>query len=231
MALRARVVAYVRVSTDKQVEQGLSLEAQQAKLTAYAALYELDLVAVEVDAGVSAKTLQRPALQRALTRLKAREAEALLVVKLDRLTRSVRDLGALVETYFLAGKWSLMSVSEQIDTRTAAGRMVLHILAAVSQWERETIAERTAEAMAYKCRQREYTGGEPPYGWQLAADGVHLDPHPDEQAIVREALELKAAGLSLRTIGARLAARGILPRQGRAWNPKTVRDLLQAEVA
>lgn len=188
-------------------------------------------MAVEVDTGGSAKTLQRPALQQALQRLKVGEAEALLVVKLDRLTRSVRDLGLLVETYFLAGKWSLMSVSEQIDTRTAAGRMVLHILAAVSQWERETIGERTPEAMAYKRRQREYTGGEPPYGWQLAADGVHLDPHVDEQAIIREALELKAAGLSMRKIGAQLAARDLLPRQGKMWNPKTVRDLLQAEVA
>jgi site-specific DNA recombinase len=231
MQPQVRTVAYVRVSTDKQVEHGLSLDAQQAKLVAYATLYELDLVAIEVDAGVSAKTLQRPALQRALGTLKAGQAEALLVVKLDRLTRSVRDLGVLVETYFLAGKWSLMSVSEQIDTRTAAGRMVLNILAAVSQWERETIGERTAEAMAYKRRQREYTGGAPPYGWSLAADGVHLDPHMDEQAIIRDALALKTAGLSLRTIGARLAARGLLPRQGRAWNPKTVRDLLQAEVA
>ena len=85
----------------------------------------------------------------------------------------MRDLGVLVETYFLAGKWSLMSVSKQIDTCTAEGRMVLNILAAVSQWERETIGERTAEAMAYKRQQREYTGGEPPYGWQLAADGIH----------------------------------------------------------
>jgi DNA invertase Pin-like site-specific DNA recombinase len=112
MTTPVRTVAYVRVSTDKQVEHGLSLDAQQAKLTAYATLYDLDLVAVEVDAGVSAKTLQRPALQQALWRLKAGEAEALLVVKLDRLTRSVKDLGVLVETYFLAGKWSLLSVSE-----------------------------------------------------------------------------------------------------------------------
>jgi site-specific DNA recombinase len=74
MAPRIQVVAYVRVSTDKQVEHGLSLEAQQAKLTAYADLYELDLVAIEVNAGLSAKTLQRPALQRALKRLKAGEA-------------------------------------------------------------------------------------------------------------------------------------------------------------
>jgi site-specific DNA recombinase len=166
---RPRVVAYVRVSTEKQAEQGLSLDAQQAKLTAYAALYELDLVAIEVDAGAGAKTLQRPALRRALGALKAGKAEALLVVKLDRLTRSVKDLGVLVETYFLAGKWSLLSVSKQIDPRTAAGRMVLNILAVVSQWERETIGERTAEAMAYKRRQREYTGGEPPYGWRPTA--------------------------------------------------------------
>jgi site-specific DNA recombinase len=231
MAPQVRTVAYVRVSTDKQVEHGLSLDAQQAKLMAYAALYELDLVAIEVDAGVSAKTLQRPALQQALARLKAGEAEALLVVKLDRLMRSVRDLGMLVETYFLVGKWLLMSVSEQIDTRTAAGRMVLNILAAVSQWERETIGERTDEAMAYKRQQRQYTGGEPPYGWQLAADGIHLAPHLAEQAIIHDALELQAAGLSLRKVGARLAARSLLPRQGKAWNPKTVRDLLQAEVA
>jgi site-specific DNA recombinase len=213
------------------VDHRLSLEAQQVKRMAYATLYELDLVAMEVGAGVSAKTLQRPALQQALGALKAGKAEALLVVKLDRLTRSVRDLRMLVETYCLAGKWSLMSVSEQIDTRTAAGRMVLNILAAVRQWERETIGKRTAEAMAYTCQQREYTGGEPPYGWQLASDGVHLDPHTDEQTIVCEALELKASGLSLRKIGARLASRGLLPRQGKAWNPKTVRDLLQAEVA
>jgi DNA invertase Pin-like site-specific DNA recombinase len=201
MGARPRVVAYVRVSTEQQAEQGLSLDAQQAKLTAYALLYDLDLVAVEVDAGVSAKTLQRPALQRALGALKAGQAKALLVVKLDRLTRSVKDLGVLVETYFLAGTWSLMSVSEQIDTRTAAGRMVLNTLAAVSQWEPEAIGERTAQAMAYKRRRCEYTGGEPPYGWRLADDDVHLDPHADEQAIIAEALELKPAGLSLRRSG------------------------------
>jgi site-specific DNA recombinase len=78
MAPQVRTVAYVRVSTDKQVEHGLSLDAQQAKLSAYAALYELDLVAMEVDAGVSAKTLQRPALQQALQRLKAAEAFAVV---------------------------------------------------------------------------------------------------------------------------------------------------------
>ena len=95
------------------MEHGLSLEAQRVKLTTYSALYELDLVAVEVDAGASAKTLQGPALQQVLIRLKTGEAEALLVVKLDRLTRFVRDLAVLVETYFLAGKWLPRDVHER----------------------------------------------------------------------------------------------------------------------
>ena len=132
-----RTVAYLRVSTDHQADRGVSLEAQRAKVEAYASLYDLELVAVEVDAGASAKSLSgRPALSRALSMLEAGEADALLVVKLDRLTRSVRDLGALLDT-FQAGGWELMSVSEQVDTRTAAGRLVLNVLASIFQWERE----------------------------------------------------------------------------------------------
>src|SRR5216684_2636542 len=85
--------------------------------------------------------LDRPGLQRALAMLKAGEGEALLGVKLDRLTRSVVDLGTLVERYFVPGKAALLSVGEQIDTRSAAGRLVLNVLASVSQWEREAIGE------------------------------------------------------------------------------------------
>jgi len=112
--------------------------------------------------------------------LKAGEAEALLVVKLDRLTRSVVDLGSLVERYFAPGKAALLSVGEQIDTRSAAGRLVLNVLASVSQWEREAIGERTATVMQHKARQGEYTGGQAPYGRRVAADGSQLEPHPDE---------------------------------------------------
>jgi DNA invertase Pin-like site-specific DNA recombinase len=154
-----RTIAYLRVSTDKQADRGVSLDAQRAKLKTYAELYELDLVEVIVDAGQSAKSLDRPGLQRALAMLKAGEAEALLVVKLDRLTRSVVDLGTMVERYFAPGKAALLSVGEQIDTRSAAGRLVLNVLASVSQWEREAIGERTATAMQHKAKQGEYTGG------------------------------------------------------------------------
>ena len=229
--MTTRTVAYLRVSTDKQAEHGVSLDAQRAKVEAYASLYDLKLVAVIVDAGASAKTLKRDGLHRALGMLESGEADALLVVKLDRLTRSVRDLGALVERYFATGRWSLMSVSEQVDTRTAAGRLVLNVLAAVSQWEREAIGERTAAAMAHKADRGEYTGGEAPYGWRVAADGVNLEPNEGEQRVMRAAADLRRAGLSLRKVGAELEARGLLPRSGRRWHAKTVRALLSAKVA
>jgi site-specific DNA recombinase len=83
-----RTIAYLRVSTEKQADKGVSLDAQRAKVAAYAELYDLMLVETIVDAGESAKSLDRPGLQRALSMLKAGGAEALLVVKLDRLTRS-----------------------------------------------------------------------------------------------------------------------------------------------
>ena len=85
------VVAYLPVSTDGQADAGVSLEAQRAKVNAYAQLYDLDLVEIVVDGGISAKTLDRPGLQRALDLLEAGKASGLLVAKLDRLTRSVRD--------------------------------------------------------------------------------------------------------------------------------------------
>jgi len=215
----------------KQADHGVSLDAQRAKVEAYASLYDLDLVAVLVDAGASAKTLDRPALHDALAMLDAGEADALLVVKLDRLTRSVSDLGDLVERYFAPGKATLLSVGEQIDTRSAAGRLVLNVLMSVAQWEREAIGERTATALAHKRANGEKTGGDAPYGWRLAPDGVHLEPHDAEQTILKSARTLRAAGLSLRKVGAELEAGGLLPRSGRSWHPQSVKQLLAGKLA
>jgi len=141
------VVGDIRVSTEQQADQGVSPDAQRAKLEAYAQLYELDLVAVIIDAGVSANTLDRPGLQQALGMLRKGQATALLVMKLDRLTRSIKDLSLLLERYF-AKRYALMSVADQVDTSTAAGRLVVHVLMSVAQWEREAIGERTREAVA-----------------------------------------------------------------------------------
>lgn len=224
--MKTRTVCYVRVSTSKQADEGISLEAQQAKAAAYSALYDLELVAVIVDAGESAKTLDRPGLARALAMLAKGEADALLVAKLDRLTRSVVDLGALIDRYFAPGKAALLSVSENIDTRSAAGRLVLNILASVSQWEREAIGERTRDAMRHKQAQGEYIGGRAPYGFTLEAGA--LVPDDFEQKVITQARELRAAGLSLAKVAAALDQRGIQARNGQPFAAQQISRMMLA---
>ncbi len=218
----AKTVAYIRVSTEKQE---ISPEAQRAKIDAYAALYDLQLVDVIVETQ-SAKSLDRPGLQRALAMLKDGTASALLVVKLDRLTRSVADLGHLLAEYFASGEFALLSVTEQIDTRTAGGRLVLNVLTSVSAWEREVIGERTSAALQHKAQNGEFTGGRIPYGKRLAANGVHLVAEPAETPALERARELRDAGVSLRAIGAELETLGFRNREGHRFGPSSVRRLL-----
>ena len=222
-----KAVGYIRVSTDKQAEHGVSLDAQQAKLAAYAALYDLELVDVIVDAGASAKTLDRPGLQRALGMLRTGQANALLVAKLDRLTRSVKDLGTLVEDYFSSDAITLLSVADSIDTRTAAGRLVLNVLGSVAQWERETIGERTAEALAHKRTRGEKTGGDLPYGYRLAADGKALVEDAGEKALLDAIREARARGFSQRAVVADLARQGSTTRKGTALTLVQVQRVMQ----
>jgi site-specific DNA recombinase len=224
VATRTRAVAYLRVSLDKQADRGVSLDAQASKVDAYAALYDLKIVDTVIDRGESAKSLDRPGLQRALAMLKADKADALLVVKLDRLTRSVVDLGTLVAEHFGPGQAALLSVSEQIDTRSAAGRMVLNVLASVSQWERETIGERTSSAMQHKASVGEYTGGEAPFGYVLEAG--KLLTLTSEQTVISDARRLHRDGLSLRAVARELTALGHRSRAGKAFAAAQVARML-----
>ena len=147
-----RAVGYIRVSSDEQATEGVSLDAQRAKVQGYAALYDLDLVAIEVDAGASAKTLDRPALARALGMLDRGEADGLVIAKLDRLSRSVGDWDQLIARYFgeRAGK-KLWSVADSIDTRTAAGRLVLNVLMSVAP---SGNGRRSGNALGTRCNIR-----------------------------------------------------------------------------
>lgn len=217
-----KVVGYVRVSTE---EQSISVEAQKAKLEAYASLYDLNLVETIVDCGISGKTLDRPGIQKALGMLTTGNADGLLIVKLDRLTRNVSDLGYLLSNYF--EKNALMSVSEQFDTRTAAGRLVLNVMASVSQWERETIAERTKTALQFKKSQGQRVG-QVPYGYSLATDGVTLEKNESEQQVIAVIHELRGAGLSIRAIVNELNKRGITSRKGTALQFEQVRRIIAA---
>ena len=214
-----KVIGYIRVSTDKQAEHGFSLEAQAEKLKAYAMLYDIDLVDLVVEQG-SAKSVDREGLQSVLDRL-GKNADGLLVVKLDRLTRSVADLGRLVETYFQ--DYALLSVGEQIDTRSAAGRLVLNVLASVSQWEREVIGERTSAAMQHMKSLNKYTGGKTPYGYDLVNGS--LVENDAEQSIIQLVAKYKAEGLSYRKISKVLAEAGHLSRTGRSFTPNRIMQM------
>jgi DNA invertase Pin-like site-specific DNA recombinase len=186
-----KAIAYIRVSTNKQADKGHSLEAQQAKIEAYASLYDLELVDTVVEVG-SAKNLDREGLQDVLEALKAGKAEALIVVKLDRLTRSVADLGYLIEKHF--DKAALLSVSEQIDTRSPSGRLVLNILASVSQWEREAIGERTKAVKENMKANGLYIGGKTPYGKKLS-NGVLVNRKGTEQETIEAFILRQLRGL------------------------------------
>ena len=127
-----RLIGYVRVSTDGQADNGVSLEEQRHRIARYAEMHGHVLVGFEVDAGVSGKTLARPGFQRALRRLRQGEADGLVAVKLDRLTRSIKDAIHLVGRADREG-WSLHSLSESLDTSNAVGRFTVHLLGALAE--------------------------------------------------------------------------------------------------
>jgi DNA invertase Pin-like site-specific DNA recombinase len=221
-----KVVGYVRVSTEEQASSGHSLGAQRSKIVAYAALYDLELVEIVVDDGQSGKTLARPGMERVLSMLKSGEVQAVLVAKLDRLTRSIADWQTLIRHYFSeASGCQLLSVTDSIDTRTAAGRLVLNVLLSVAQWEREAIGERTKDALQHKIRKCERVG-RVRYGYVLAEDGKTLVPCEDEQFGIEMMKILAANGHSLRDIADRLNDRGVPTKEGRPWKHSSVKRVL-----
>jgi site-specific DNA recombinase len=226
-----KVVAYARVSTDSQADQGVSLDLQVERMRAYAALYDLEIVEVASDPGFSGKTLGRPGMSRALELIRSGAAGGLLVFKLDRLTRSVRDLGALLEGTFSDGGARLVSVSDQIDTSSASGRFVLHLLAAVSQWEREVISERTSAAMQHKRQRGEYTGGRVPYGYRFDSAGLLVRNEP-EQSVINEAVYLRRNGWSYERIARSISKDwGKTTRTGKPFAPIQIARMLKTAAA
>ena len=179
---RLRALGYVRVSTLMQAEAGHSIGEQRARIEAYCALHSdrMHLVRVEADEGASGKTLARAGLARVMEAAAQGEIDVVVVPRLDRLTRSVRDLGKLLDEVFCEGGVGLASVGEHIDTTTASGRLMLNLLTVVAQWERETISERISAAMQHMRREGKFTG-HAPYGMRLAADGIHLEEDHEER--------------------------------------------------
>jgi site-specific DNA recombinase len=214
-----KVIGYIRVSTSKQEQSGLSLEAQELKIRRYCELYDLELVDVVVDAGVTAANLKRDGIQSAIKRISSGEAEGLIIAKLDRLTRSIKDLNQLIEDVFTSA--ALISVSDQVDTNTPAGRLVLNILMSVAQWEREETAHRTATAMKVKKDKGEYTGGKAPLGWRVNEAGDEV-PDEAEQELISIVRGYRTLRFSYSAIAQKLTDAEFTSRSGNAKFSKSM---------
>lgn len=222
-----QTVAYVRVSTEDQAENGVSLAAQTARIGAYCTAMGFDVSEVIRDAGASAKSLERSGIATILEGVRSGKIGRVVVLKLDRLTRSTRDLADLLEL-FAKHDAALVSVSEHLDTESAAGRMVCSMLGVVAQWEREAIAERTSFALAHKRRQRS-AYGPTPFGFRREVDALVADAW--EQAALREAIRMDREGASFREIARMLTERGAKPHRGKAWYASSVSAMLRSKIA
>ena len=212
-------VGYIRVSTEEQANSGLSLSQQKSRIVAYAKATGLQLLEVIEDTGKSAKNLQK-----ALEMLREKQVQALVVLSLDRLTRSVKDLGFLVE-FFEKSQAALVAVQDSINTLNAAGRLVLNVLGSIAQWEREAIAERTAAALAVKTQRHEKTGGTVPFGFDVTETGKLVTNQPEQDAL-RLILRLHKRGIPLRKIGDQLTSQGHFPKKGGHWHPQVIKQII-----
>lgn len=202
------VVGYCRVSTTEQADSGLGMEAQRAAIRAECDRRGWQLLTIHEDAGASAKTLRgRPGVAAALDDVTEGRAAAIVVAKLDRLSRSLIDFASLMDLA-KQGRWNLVALDLGIDLSTPAGEFLSSVMASAAQWERRIIGQRTKDALAVRRAQ----------GVRLGRPS--LTPGSVSKRIVRE----HDKGLGWSEIARRLEADGVPPvRGGARWHPSSVR--------
>jgi site-specific DNA recombinase len=221
------VIGYVRVSTQEQSEEGVSLDAQREKIKAWAQLNDEPEPIVFKDAGISGSTIsQRPGLQDALDAVCKRKG-ILVVYSLSRLARSTRDTLGISDRLAKAGA-ELVSLSEKIDTTSASGKMCFRLLAVLSEFERDQVAERTKSAMAHMRKTGRRISRFAPYGWDFDAAGEALVVNCAEQQVLQRIRMFRGQGMTLRQIAAELNDHDVPTKLGGegGWSPKVVRSLL-----
>jgi len=207
----AKVIGYLRCSTEEQADSRAGLDAQRASILAEAQRRgwdETSLTFIE-DAGFSGRNLDRPGIIDALEALGHHRAQTLVVSKLDRLSRSMLDFAGLMDR---ANRehWALVALDLGVDTSTPSGEVMAGVLALFAQFERRLIGERTKDALAAK-----------------KAQGVRLGrPTSISAPVASQIVELRAAGLSLRGIVERLALEDVPTVSGGGWQISTVQRVL-----
>lgn len=201
------MIGYLRVSTEEQASSGLGLEAQRETIQRYADAHGWE-VTWYVDEGLSAKSMDRPQLQAALTRLhvlrKRRDVDGIVVAKLDRLSRSVHDFSGILKVA-AARKWSVVAIDLGVDTSTPTGKLVANVMMSVAEWEREVIGERTSAAMQAAKRQGRHMGR------------VSVLPESTGDRLLALRATLTVAGTA-----AQLNAEGLTTATGAEWSANTV---------
>ena len=221
-----RAIGYIRVSTQGQAEEGVSLSAQRAKIAAWCEANDYELLATFEDAGLSGGSMTgRDGLQAAMKA--ATKGMALVSYSISRLARSTRDMLDIADRLERQGA-DLVSLTEKIDTTSAAGRMVFRLLAVLSEFERDLVGERTKAALAHKKAKGEKYGPVP-FGF-VEVEGRLVEVRREAKAVA-EIVRMREQGRAYRQIAAQLNADGIEGKKGGQWHASTVRYVLNRQSA
>ena len=216
-----KAAGYVRVSTKDQAENGVSLKDQKAKIQAMCVVRGDELIDI-IEDEESGKDLNRPGFQQIQRMVEAHEVDVVIICKLDRLTRSVGDLAQLLSLFDKHGV-ALVSLAESLDTQSAAGRLVINVMGAVAQWEREVISERTKAALAYK-KSKGQRVGNIPFGYKMG-EGKQLVESEYEQTIIKVIACHRDRGRSYRWIARWLNQSTYTTRKGGKWRHEAAEDI------
>ena len=224
-----RCAIYTRKSHTEGLEQPFnSLDAQRAACSHYVASQasegwrELDRR--YDDGGFSGGSLDRPAMAHLLEHVEAGAIDVVVVYKIDRLSRSLRDFVRLLEAFESRGV-TFVSVTQQFSTTSSMGRLTLNVLLSFAQFEREITSERTRDKFAALRERGVWTAGSRPYGYQLAERRLVVDAA--EAAVVRRVHALYARLRSAIPIAGLLNAEGLRTHRGTPFNQSFIRRILQ----
>lgn len=218
-----KAIGYIRVSTEQQATEGVSLEAQRAKIESWCLANGYELVSVFVDAGISGKRMDtRKELLAALASLK--KGMALVSYSLSRLARSTKDVLTIGEQV-AKKQGDLVSLTERIDTSSAAGKMMFQMLAVLAEFERNLVAERTTASLQHKKATGQKYTGQDPFGFE-SIEGRLVEVQAEAQ-VVAEIQASRQGGKTLQAIADGLNARGIPTKTGKQWQPATIHLLLK----
>ena len=219
-----RAVGFARVSSGRQARNGISLEDQQVAIAGKAAAEGLELAEIIVAPGETAD-LKQPGIRRLIGMVKRREVSAVIFYALDRLVRGVRNQEELLEIFDAAGVTPICVVFP-VDRETPEGLFMVNVHGSANQYWRDKIRYLTKRALARKKAKGERTGTVP-FGYQVGANGVHLEKHTGERRLLSLIRRWRNRGKTLRGIRDELNRRGYVTRRGNPWSLTCVVNLLR----